>query len=372
METSNKIMMPSAQDEDSIYKLFMEKVCKKNEVWIDGEPLLININYEITDPNYKREKKVMSEVEGQYTEAPILEINNVDDFKKALFNFIQAYVNKDSMWTRPYERDWMNTALYAMTTIWTDATNQDFTNPVSFLNRYTDFLKQNQWEDLKEEQEDKSINGIKIWKQVAESYSERETPHNYYLFTKNEDGKKIYFPSVCYGIQDDKAYIYAIHKIYGKNQNEGDEFNKNIRNYIKGRGVEPLGIATLMSFIEESKKRGITKIIMPDNFIMQYITKNIKKEQEISNWFRYSTEERKEQERQEKEIELDNNHKGSLNNRLMTMFIISKYYSTGIKFLEIPGEVSDNLTVDINDFKIGREIKKQVDHRNKGKIEEER
>ena len=371
METNNKITLPEKQSKQSIYNLFINNICKDNEVWIKGERLFININYRITDPKYNGENKIIPEKDGMYTESPIIEINDVDKFQTALFDYVKAYVNLNSNWTRPYDNDWMNIAEYGMSVIWTNATNQDFTNPIDFLERYTSFLTQDQWEDLKEEQESESINDIVVWKKVTESYYERETPHEYLLFIKDQKGQKMYFPSICYGIKDDKAYIYAIHKIHGKNQQDNDDL-KNIRNYIKGRGVEPLGIAALMSFIEESKRRGITKIIMPDNFIMQYTSKNRLIQQEIEDWYEGLSLEKIEQKIIEKEIQLDYNHSASLNNRLMTMFLISKYYSTGLRFLEIPGEVSDNLAVDIQNYKAGREVKKQEDRRRKAKTEEER
>ena len=40
---------------------------------------------------------------------------------------------------------------------------------------------------------------------------------------------------------------------------------------------------------------------------------------------------------------------------------VIKYYSTGIKVVEIPGDVSDNLTVNIQNFKIGREEKQSTE-----------
>lgn len=359
------------KNKDDIYKLFMERVCKHEEIYINRQPLLINVNYKITDPNVKETKKIIPEKEGFYTESPILEINDIERFKTALYDFALAYTNNKSLWTMPDLADtWEDRAIYCMGIIWTNATNQDFTNPIDFLNRYTAFLTQNQLEDLKEEQEAREINGVKTWKHVKDCYSERETPHNYYLFMKDEGGNKLYFPSVCFGIQDNKAYVYAIHQIYGKNQKENEDM-QGLRRYIKGRGVEPLGIATLISFIEEIQKRGIKEIVMPDNFVMQYTAKNKLKEDFIDFVYRGKPEDI-EKAREKKETELDSNHRGSLNNRLMTMFLISKYYSTGLVFTEIPGEVSDNLTVDIRNFKIGREEKKNEDRRNKKRIEEER
>jgi len=200
---------------------------------------------------------------------------------------------------------------------------------------------------------------MELYKAKAECNDEREAPNNFYLFEKDNDGKKYYFPSIVYGIKDDKAYVYAIHQIYNKSNKETENMQK-LRNIIKGRGVEPLGIASLIAFIEEAKQKGIKQIVMPDNFVMQYTTKN-KIRRELNKY-------RAEPEGDER---IDKNHMGSMNKRLMTMMIISKYYSTGIKFTEIPGEVSDNYTADIQDFKIGREQKINEDPRKNGRNNKE-
>jgi len=371
MQMNNNCLIPDDKTKDDIYDMFMKKVCKYDEIWINSEPFLININYRITDPTAKEAtEKIVPEKEGLFTESPVLEINNVEAFKTALFNYVQAYTSLESRWTRPDISDrWEDIAMYAMSVIWTNATAQDFTNPISFLKKYTDFLTTDQWEDLKEPRDAGQIYGIQLWKKVMESYSERETPHNYTLYIQDEKGKKQYLPSVCYGIQDKKAYVCAIHQIYGKNQTESEEM-QDIRRSIKGRGVEPLGIATLISFIEECKKRGIEQIVMPDCFVMQYTTKNRIQERYI-DYFRHQSEEKVEQERIKKEEKIDKDFRGSLDNRLMTMLVVSRYYSTGLKLLEIPGDVSGNLTVDIRDYKYGREKKVQEDRRNKNRPHKE-
>ena len=131
------------KNKDEIYKLFMERVCKYDEVYINRQPLLINVNYRITDPKVEEREKIIPEKEGFYTESPVLEINDVNAFKDVLFNYVKAYTETESRWTRPdMAETWEDMALYAMSVIWTDATNQDFTNPINFLKRYTDFLTQ--------------------------------------------------------------------------------------------------------------------------------------------------------------------------------------------------------------------------------------
>ena len=355
-----KSRMPQNITKDEIFDVFINEVCGQQELYVGRELLEISVNYRITDSKYKQKEVVLPEQEGEYTQSPVLEINDVNLFKNALYNYIKAYLDSNSYWADPdIAIDWKSTMMYTMAAIWTNATNQDFTNPVEFLNRYTAFLTQDQWKDLSEPKKIKGFGGMELYKAKAECNDEREAPNNFYLFEKDNDGKKYYFPSIVYGIKDDKAYVYAIHQIYNKSNKETENMQK-LRNIIKGRGVEPLGIASLIAFIEEAKQKGIKQIVMPDNFVMQYTTKN-KIRRELNKY-------RAEPEGDER---IDKNHMGSMNKRLMTMMIISKYYSTGIKFTEIPGEVSDNYTADIQDFKIGREQKINEDPRKNGRNNKE-
>lgn len=391
MYDNSRFQLPKIETPDSILKLFFERVAGEEEVWINREPLLITVNYKITDekitdqelirygisskqhamqnPKLKARERITPEKKNLYTQSPVLEINNIQSFKKALYGYIEVYVNSNIAWTKPdIARSWEDVALYAMSTIWTDATRQDFTNPEQFFNRYTAFLTQNQWRDLRQGQEVGVYGNSKIWKTVSQSTEERETPYNYALYVEDTDGRRSYFPSVSFGVQNNKVYVYAIQNIYNKNLVENEDVQK-LRNQIKGRGIEPLSIATLISFLDEAKKRGIKQVVMPDNFIMQYTTKNKIREQFIEGIIHHTKPEDRlaqiRKMRKEKEEKLNKDYAGSMDKRLIALMHVNKYYSTGLKFIEYPGEVSDNLTVDIQDFKIGRkQPEKSIDRRN--------
>ncbi len=412
MQGNQANLMPPHITSEDIARIFFKRICGQEEVWIEREPILITLNYRITDDSvniselerlgimtsdeawlarYKKEPErtrllmekkeaILPEREGLYTQSPVIEINNIEMFKKAMFRYVKTYLQKEMRWTRPlYADEWEGIAMYAMTTLWTDATRQDFSNPIAFLERYTDFLTQDQWEDMKIPEKIMTRGKLDIYRETMANGDERETPHGYHLFTVKEDGKKCYFPSICYGLQGDKAFICAIHNLYNKSIVESPEL-QDFRKTIRGRGVEPLAIVSLISFIQDAKARGIQRIVMPDNFIMQYTTKNKIQEQIIQ----IRTEPKRkrgedvtdllEELRDEKEQKLDGNHRGSLDRRLMALMHVSKYFSTGIKFLEIPGEVSDNLIVDIRDFQLAREgleIGLPRDHKQVQKIEDE-
>lgn len=275
MHKENRYYLPKTITPNDILKMFLKKVCGQDEVWINGEPILVTVNYRITDERVKKEKlmeyglnseedlakrgKVIPEKKGLYTQSPVIEINDLERFKQALYDYVEAYTKADIMWTAPnIARDWEDTAMYTMLTMWTDATRQDFANPIAFLKRYTAFLTENQWQDLKQPQKVKEGDSLQIWKQVKESAEERETPYHYCLYAKDKEGKRYDFPAVCYGIEGKKAYVYAIHNLQRKPLQENEELQV-LRNRIKGRGVEPLAIAAMLSFLQEAKERGITR-----------------------------------------------------------------------------------------------------------------
>lgn len=419
---------------NEILKIFLKEVCGKGEVYINGEELLLPINAIINDDKlsqnnlleYSQKRDTVffgnktfkeRDKEKQLREKiceekfPIIKISNVDGFKDALYEYTTTYLSKNIMWTTPaIAEERKDIMLFAMSYIWTNATRNDFENPIAFLKRYTNFLTENQWEDLKKPEQTKIP---KLWRTVEEAIEERETPFQYTLFTIDENGKKQYLPSICYGIEGDKAYIYAIQQLHNR-ANENDTI-KNLRKAVKGRGIEPLAIISLLDFIGEAKTRGIKKICMPDYFILQYLAKKKTEERMYLQTKRYDIINKlkgaklgsKEAEELVQEIfsavkedrveslledsnfsltdelrqeiiecntnwkvrmeELDKVQKHSINNKLKALFLVSQYYSRGIKFLEIPGDVSDNYVVDITNFRLGKEEKPKLDRRKKEK-----
>ena len=428
MKKETIFCMPSGYDKNSVFDIF-KKMCGQDEIWIGGEPILITLNCRITDDTAKEKglSNILNNNKKDYMESPVIQINHLEAFKQALFEYVEAYTKSNANWTKPdIARDWKEAAMYAMSFIWTDATRQDFEEPEAFLRRYTTFLTSDQWQDLCKPAKIKQLGETQLEKKVIEATEERETPYQYCLYIKNANGQEEHFPSVCYGIQGKTAYIYAIHQLHGK-ASQDNEAIREIRQKIKGRGVEPLGIAAVLSFIEEAKQRGIEKIVMPDFFVMQYSTKkkmcdiiveriernlhyqlkrklqdySIQGEQEQEKIIKKILESVEDGNRGEDEIEfvvndknktqelmkiategiqyinerkgdekLDNILRHTVNDKMMTLSLISRYYSTGIEFLEIPGEVSDNLVADIRNFKIGRKQLQALDRRRKG-IEEE-
>ncbi len=385
MQKESKYLMPETATEDIILEMFLKTLCGQEETWIANKhKQFITLNCRITDNsvtdaqllNYGFERKngiikkekIIPEIEGIYTESPVIEINDINKFKKSMFEFVKAYCNKSIYWAYPnLAENWKEEAQYAMLTMWTDATRQDFENPVAFIDRYKAFLTEDQWSDLQTKQKIKDIDDLELYKEVRESTEERETPYGFKVYAVNKEGRKYYFPTVYFGISDGKAYIYAVHNTDRMEKETLPEALIGFRNEIKGRGSDPFAIYSLLSFMQEAKKRGIKHIVIPDDFILQYTSKNKIEENYINAITGNLTEEEKKTKiqkmREEKDDSLEKQQSGSMKNRINTVEVIRRYFTTGIEQIEIPGEVSDNYTLDITNMKIGREEKQVVDHR---------
>lgn len=136
------------------------------------------------------------------------------------------------------------------------------------------------------------------------------------------------------------------------------ELNEKIRNYhLQGDKSPEELVKSIMELAKHRAKEG--------EYDLLGMAGEQKEIQNLVQETRRKYQSQKRQMRKQKEEKLNSNHNNSMNKRLMTLLIISRYYSTGLKFLEIPGEVSDHYTVDIQDFKIGREQKPKIDRRQK-------
>ena len=171
----------------------------------------------------------------------------------------------------------------------------------------------------------------------------------------------------------------ALHRLYNTDKN-ANEATERLRKTIRNEGVEPLATMSLIAFIQEAQKRGIKKIIMPNNFVMQYaykvkdpseeIPKFITDEEEESNMRKMIKEgnlsEEKLKERikevlgkDEKQEDISTNEEQKADsifqritlNRINTALTIIKH-SKGIKILEIPDGGYDNFSINIEDAQI--------------------
>lgn len=207
---------------------------------------------------------------------PIFTIDDSDRFEEALKQYLQAVeetnIKSTQMNARHNER-------YFIFNIWKNATNYDFQNPVDFIKRYTDFIKDDtfsQYDDLTVL--GKYENNMLMVKREEDDYG-FETPYIMHFSLTN--GKYIYnLPWVRYGITkkadgEKMAYIYALQNM---DPSPNESYNMQIRKSInkvnsgvnKFRNVTPSSIATLGIFLGMLEREGIHSIRVPDFLIGRY------------------------------------------------------------------------------------------------------
>ena len=210
----------------------------------------------------------------EYT--PNLVINDADVFEKVLERYLDVIKNTDIKSTKIDQR---HTERYFLFNVWKNATMSDYLHPEKFINRYTNFIKDDTFQQYDELTPLGYYEGNILLAEREEDDYGFETPYIMHLsFT---DGKYIYnLPWIRYGISLNKsgekiAYIYALQKMEPCSDEEYNEKMKKILNRAnkgvkKYRNVTPSAISALTVFMGMLEKEGITAVKVPDFLIGRY------------------------------------------------------------------------------------------------------
>ena len=223
---------------------------------------------------------------------PTLEINNLEEFNNKLIEYYDKakVFYKNSI---DQEDDFDKTII---TLLWNNACEEDFKNPINYINKYISFL-------------DKPLDLSNVYESIG--YSEmldsnlevslnqepiyEETP--YALYVRCTNGKLYYnFPVVRFGIKDDTAYIYAVQqlresndslenekykkkihrKLFKVNENfEKEEEIDNITNPENLTGINPSALVSLSVLFSKLEEVGIKIIEVPSFLPVRYNAKEI-------------------------------------------------------------------------------------------------
>lgn len=335
-----------------LIELFFNEVCGKKYIMVGREPLYLSVYYKVTDKSAKLvflPKQKLPQDDEKLGIEPIIEINNFELFKQRLYEYVEKFLQSNLRWTNPWYGDTVQDDIkIALINLWTNATWQDYSNPIGQIERYSSFLDDNSiTQILKKEKEIYNQDNTSIIMKTENNDDEMETPYAFTLLAQDGEKKK-QFPSVHYGIHNNEAYVYAIQGkgyISGrKNDYENDVLN-HIRQVTKQeakkddyRGIEPLGTLALISFLETAKQSGIKKVHVPNFLPLRYNSKETLYGEEKSNTVQQAA-----------------------TNKLLLQFRrVMKFHSSGIKVLSVPGETGDFLSIDITDFKPKGEIIEKI------------
>ena len=177
-----------------------------------------------------------------------------------------------------------------MTLLWSNATYDDFQNPIEFLRKRIAFLESNIGGISHEFEFSPILNGnISIDIEKDKIYN--ETPYQMIIKSTNPNDEIYTFPKIKFGIDNDTVYIYAIQNKeepmvgYTKRVNRalykvGEGFDKEKDNYeLYDSGnlsdISPSFLVSLNMAISYFQSLGFTKIVVPSILISRWNAKKI-------------------------------------------------------------------------------------------------
>lgn len=226
-------------------------------------------------------------LDNDYTD-PMVPILNLDSKEK--FNeLLMIYVNKAkshydfTKYINAFEDNkeyYLNKLI--MTLLWSNATYEDFNNPINFLMKQIDFLDNDIFNNFNDEE---TIGYSEILESEIQVQNNKENIMNetpYSIQISLTDGNETYyFPVIRYGISNDTCYIYAIQnelesdndikkKINRKLFKIGENFNNEEDNL---KDVTSSFVVSLNIFLGLLSNKGITKIEVPSILIERWLGK---------------------------------------------------------------------------------------------------
>lgn len=296
---------------------------------------------------------------------PTLHIKNKKLFDELLSTYLELALNFYN--DNNYYRDITENTFYyykvktLLSILWSNATYEDFNDPINFLRRRITFFKNNLsefdlWKDLGYSQNLNSNITVKNTK----SNLRNETPYKLEIVLES-DGSKYELPNIYYGIENETLYIYAIQnrknaniennafqkfikrKLYSINEGL-DVKNETFENFDIGnlKDVTPSFLLAINIALGIFANKNINKIIVPSILYIRWNDKEImfdKKGRAI--------EEFNIKEEQEKHNYIQSN----LTEKLIRTFLRLSYHIEGIEIENYPFELDSSLKLSIEEVK---------------------
>lgn len=230
------------------------------------------------------------------TQGLVLEIKNEDAFCEAMNEYVNAM--KEHLTTHPklflyddvyYDGNILAQEKYLMATVWSNATTDDFKNPISFLKKQIEYVKATTQLEGKEEKEVSNIfpfSNTKLVYGITTQHPCMETPFVFESYFENENGELYQFPKISFAISNSKCSIYTIQDF--ENHDRKDSFYKQVKRFLykTGKGVKdeyfdekitdvsPSGVCSLALFLGFMGKIGIEEYEVIPYLPLRYQSKN--------------------------------------------------------------------------------------------------
>lgn len=284
-----------ATRKDLIKSIFFDEIineAKNGEVKakLDGEDYTFNVGF-----NSCIEGVLSS---GNFGDSkPILMVNN----REQLINLFEQYINECEKNDKVFNNCDLKTRIKIyLTLIWSNATYEDFANPLSFVARRIDFFQNNLF-DFASHEYGKDIevldnSDIIVFNEMQDI--RMETPYVFKpIVTKGDEVFSL--PCISYGVSNGEVFIYAIQNkqkdeltSYGKkinrrlykinagvSENESDEYKEfmNGNDYYPENisDVSPSAILSLSIFLDMVNQYGMEKIKVISLLPIRYNSKEL-------------------------------------------------------------------------------------------------
>lgn len=243
-----------------------------------------------------------------------------------------------------------------MTLLWSNATYDDFQNPIDFLRKRIAFLESNIGEISHEFEFSPILNGS-ISLEIQKDKIYNETPYQMIIKSINPNDEVYTFPKIKFGIDNDTIYIYAIQNKeepmigYTKRINRalykvGEGFDKtedNFELYDSGNlsDISPSFLVSLNMAISYFQSLEFQKIVVPSILISRWNAKKV--------GLNYLEQNKKItpltfQNRLEEQDRIQHN----LTEKLLRTFLRLKHHYDCININSLPFEVDSSLHLSIN------------------------
>ena len=190
------------------------------------------------------------------------------------FHYLTEIVNNQAkLYTRYKDyRDARALSIKLMKIIWLRMGVNDFNNVEEFLERQLEFLKNDIFNNYKNELTIENFYGYNVTVQANINNLYDETPLGLNFKIYDQDNNSYHsLPHIFYGIENDTCYIYAV-----QNDRERTRIPKierllyKLNKGIENPNVHPSMVLSIMLFINILKENGITKIKVPTLQVLSY------------------------------------------------------------------------------------------------------
>ena len=201
--------------------------------------------------------------EGQRYYMPDLVVRDLEQLEDALKEYIEAINNSSLLFYKIDDRHKMKNYLFYLIKSLTNTDCQDF---ISYIRRFTTYLKDNHFTDLYYSQEIGKMDKYNILARRCEEYYGSETPFTLKYYAECP-GFKFEMPLVRYGISSkNEAYIYSIQRkrIYHNKNCRIKEINSIFNGANSGvkhnRDITPAMLCSLVIFVGMLQNQGVRRM----------------------------------------------------------------------------------------------------------------